>query len=141
MGQQHLRTGHAFFAQLGLVHLGQAHLPNSCSGLQLMHDGRARGPAQALHAFGNRTARDHDDFALDAIFALHQSRQLTAPLLNGRLIQPSTFIGHQTGADLDHDAMCITQHIGRHEDLQCFKPLAFIGKALEAMKLKAKQRT
>ena len=141
MGQQHLGTGHAFAAQLGLVHLGQPHLTDGSSGLQLMHLGRTRGPAQALHAFGNGAAGDHDDFALDAVFTIHQGRQLAAPLFNGGLIQTSTFIRNQAGADFDDDATGITQHIGRHENLQCFRPLTPMDKAQAAIKFKAKQRT
>ena len=129
MREQHLRAAQTLLAQLGLVHLRQAHLADGGGGLQLSHLARALGPAQALHALGDGAAGDHDDFALDAVFTIHQCRQLAAPLFNGGLIQTTTFIRNQAGADFDDDATGITQHIGRHENLQCFKPLTLMNKA------------
>ena len=65
MREQDLGTAHAVFAQLGFVHLRQTHLAHGRSSLQGRHFARAGAPAQALHAFGNRTTGDHDHlFAL-----------------------------------------------------------------------------
>ena len=130
---------------LAALMLALAAMPASAahggSGLQFMDLARAPTPAQPFHAFGNGAAGDHDDFALDAVFTIHQCRQLAAPLFNGGLIQTTTFIRNQAGADFDDDATGITQHIGRHENLQCFKPLTLMNKAKPAIKFKAKQRT
>ena len=110
MCQQHLCTACAVFAQLGLVHLRQAHLPNSGGGLQLMHLAGAHSPAQALHAFGDGATGDHDDLAPPPALAAHQGRQLATPLANSDLVQPTAFVGDQAGPHLDHDAARITQH-------------------------------
>ncbi|MNT43837.1 hypothetical protein D3C72_1803280 [compost metagenome] len=114
MGQQYLGTAQVLFAQLGFVHLHQAHLANGGSGLQLMNLLGALVPAQALHALGNGAAGDHDDFALDAVIAMHQGSKLAAPFGDGAFIQALAFVGDQTGADLDHDATCVAQNIRCH---------------------------
>jgi len=106
--QQHLGAAHAVFTQLGFVHLRQAHLPNSSRRLQGGHFARAGGPAQALHAFGNRAAGHHDHF-----FALGaEQRHLAAPFANRPLVQTATFVGHQAGANFDDDAARIAQEGG-----------------------------
>ena len=107
MGKQHLRTAQSIFAQLGFIHLRQAHLPHCCCCLQLTDIVWTRRPAQALHAFSNRAAGHHDDFPAIA----HQNSQLTAPFTNSLGVQSTTFIGHQAGAHLDHDPPCITHYI------------------------------
>ena len=109
MGKQHLRAAHTMGAQLGFVHLRQAHLPHSGCRLQCGHLAGSRGPAQALHAFCNGAAGHHDDF----LTRLRQLRQLAAPLANGGFVQASTLIGHQAGTHLDHDATRITQDRGK----------------------------
>ena len=103
MCQKHLGAAKAVFAQLGFIHLGQAHLPDSGGGLKLMNLVGTHDPAQAFHAFGNRPARHHDDFPAIA----HQNCQLAAPFTDGLLIQAAAFVGHQAGAYLDHDAFGI----------------------------------
>ena len=106
-------------AQFGLVHLHQPHLPHGGGGLQLMQLFGTRLPTQAFHAFGHGATGDHDELTTHAIGALHQSSQLAGPLLNGGLIQPPTFIGHQAGAHLDHNTSRVLYH--RH-DFKLFRP-------------------
>ena len=117
MRQQHLRARQILLAQLGLIHLRQAHLAHGGRGLELVNFAWAGAPAKALHALGDRAAGHHDDFAAHAIFALHQRRQLATPFANRDFIQPLALVRHETGANLHHDAACITQNIGDH--LQC----------------------
>ena len=105
MRQQHLGGAKPVLAQLGLIHLGQAHLSHRCGGLQFVQGVGALLPSQALHAFSNRAAGDHDEFAT----LTHQRAQLTAPFAYGLLVQTTAFVGHQTRADLDHNASCILQ--------------------------------
>ncbi len=105
--QQHLRAAHAVGAQLRLVHLGQPHLPYRGRRLQLVHFFGARGPAQALHALGDRPAADHDDLAAVA----HQGRELAAPLADGLRVQATPLVGDQAGAHLDDDAAGRAQHL------------------------------
>ena len=100
VGQQHLRAAHAIFAQFGFVHLRQAHLPDCGGGLQLVQFLRSAGPAEPLHAFGNRSARHHHQFAPLG----SQSRQLPTPVADRLGINTSTLIRHQAGANLDDDA-------------------------------------
>ena len=100
MRQQHLRRGHAVLAQLGLVHLRQAHLADGGGGLQLVQFVRTAGPAQALHALGDGAAGHHDHLA-----ALGGERgQLPAPFADGALVQPAALVGDQAGTHLDDDA-------------------------------------
>jgi hypothetical protein len=61
--EQHLRTAQTMGAQLRLVDLRQAHLAHGGSCLQLVDFMRTHGPAQALHALGDRAARDHHHLA------------------------------------------------------------------------------
>ena len=106
MGQQHLRAADAVFAQLGFIHLHQAHLADGSGCLQFMDGLGACVPAQALHAFGNRAAADHDDFTP----VLDQGSQLLRPLADGLGIQAAAFVGHQTRPDLDHNAPGVAQN-------------------------------
>ena len=103
--QQHLGTAQTVFAQLGLVHLRQAHLPNGRCRLELMDFIGAVAPAQPLHSLGDGATGDHDDFAPTT----HQLRQLAAPLPNRRLVEASAIVGHQARAHLDHNAAGIAQ--------------------------------
>ncbi|MNL55921.1 hypothetical protein D3C87_1793710 [compost metagenome] len=114
MGEQHLGTAHALLAQLGFVHLGQAHLADGGGSLQFVHFMGAGGPAQALHAFGDGTAGHHHNLARQPAIATHQSRQLTTPLANGGFVEATALVGHKTGAHLDHDAAGVTQYAGNH---------------------------
>ena len=105
MRQQHLRAGEALFAQLGLVHLRQAHLADGGGGLQLVQLLRPAGPAQALHAFGDRAAGDHHHLAPLA----GQFRQLAAPVADGLGVHASPLVGHQAGAHLHDDPSRVPQ--------------------------------
>ena len=107
--EQHLRAAQAALAQLGFVHLRQAHLAHGGGGLQFVNRMGARGPAQALHAFGNGAAGHHDDFGSRA----HQLRHLPAPFANRRLVQAPAFVGDQARADFDNNALGVAQHGGR----------------------------
>jgi len=111
--EQDLRAGQAVLAHLGLVHLRQAHLADRRGRLQLVDFARALGPPQAFRSFGNGAARHHDDLAPRTRLPVDQGRQLTAPLADGRGIEPTTFVGHEAGADLDDDAVCLAQDLGR----------------------------
>ena len=108
VGQQHLGAAQAIGTQFGFVHLGQAHLPHRGSGLQFMHFFGTDRPAQAFHAFCNRAAGDHDDFATIA----NQMGKLATPLADGLLIQPTAFVGHQTRPYFDHHTPRIAQYRG-----------------------------
>ena len=109
MGQQHLRAAHAAFAQLGLIHLDQAHLTNRRGGLQLVDFLGPRAPTQALHAFGHRTAADHDQFTP----LLDQRSQLLTPVTDRLLVQSPPLIGDQTGPHLHHNPARSTNHRGQ----------------------------
>ena len=69
--------------------LGQAHLADGGGGLQLVQLLRARRPAQALHAFGDRPGGDHHDLAA----RLAQHGHLAAPVADGLGIDASAFVG------------------------------------------------
>ena len=105
MREQHLGRLQLVLAQAAFVHLHQPHLANGSSGLQLVNFFGAGMPAQALHALGNGTAADHDDFTA----LLAQSGQLPAPLANGGGIQPAAFVGDQAGAYFHDDAAGLLQ--------------------------------
>ena len=110
--QQHLGAAQSLLAQLGLVHLDQAHLTDGGSGLQLVDFVRASGPAQALHALGNGATGNHDDFARRAVGRVqraHQRRHLAAPFADRNFVQATALVGDQAGADLDDDAARIAQ--------------------------------
>jgi hypothetical protein len=63
MGQQHLRAAQAMLAQLGLVHLGQAHLAHGGGGLQFMDFMRAVVQPRRFMPSAIGTAGHHDHFA------------------------------------------------------------------------------
>ena len=63
VGQQHLGAADAVLAQRRFVDLRQAHLADRRGGLQLVDAVRPRRPAEPLHAFGDRAARDHHHLA------------------------------------------------------------------------------
>ena len=62
VGEQHLGAVQAVAAEAALVALREAHLADRGGGLQLVHGVRAPRPAKALHALGDRPARDQDRF-------------------------------------------------------------------------------
>ena len=99
VGQQHLCAANAMLSQLGFVQLRQAHLADGRSGLQFVQRLGTRCPSQALHAFGDGSARHHHD--LTALRC--QRRQLPAPIADCVRIETTPLVGHQAGADLDDD--------------------------------------
>ena len=66
---------------------------------------RPHGPAEALHALGDRTARHHHDFA--ALPGEH--RHLPAPVADGVGVDAAAFVGDQARADLDDDPASVLQ--------------------------------
>lgn len=94
VGEQHLCAAHALLAQLGLVHLRQSHLPHRRSSLQFVDFLGARSPAQALHAFRNRTAGHHHHFAWNTALAAHERSQLATPFADGGFIKAAPLVGH-----------------------------------------------
>ncbi|BEU66124.1 hypothetical protein MAFF301069_06790 [Ralstonia pseudosolanacearum] len=100
MRQQHLRRADTVPRELRFVHLGQAHLSDGGSGLQLVDLLRPPGPAQPLHAFGDGAgAHQHDLLAGRA-----QRRDLRGPAGDGGLVEAAAVIGDQAGTDLDDEA-------------------------------------
>jgi hypothetical protein len=85
--QQHLGAAQALLAQLGFVHLRQAHLTDGCSRLQFVDLAGALRPAQALHALGNGAAGHHDDLARHLCVA-GQQRHLAAPFADRASSRP-----------------------------------------------------
>jgi hypothetical protein len=108
--EEHLRRSHAVLAQLGFVHLRQAHLAHGGGGLQFVDLVRAGGPAQALHALGDRAAGHHDHLAA----LLRQRRELPAPFADGAFVQAAPFVRHEAGADLHDDPPGRAQDVGAH---------------------------
>ena len=100
MREQDLRSQQIVPAKTLFVGLHQPHLTNSRSSLQLMHGAGALLPAQPLHALGDSAAGHQHHFAIH----LAQLDDLFSPARERSVIQPLPLIGHQTGADLDHEA-------------------------------------
>ena len=119
VGEQYLRAANAVLAQLGFVHLCQAHLAHGRRRLQFVHLAWAHTPAQALHALGHGAAGDHDHFARRAGLAVHQHCQLTRPFTNGLRVKPSPLVGHQARPHLDHDATRAAQYLGTFNSHLC----------------------
>ena len=109
--QQHLRAVHAVLGQPRLVHLHEPHLADSGGGLQLVHFLRPRGPAQALHAFGDRAAGHHQQFAPLPC----EHRQLARPIADGHGVDAAAFVGDEAGAHLDDDAARALQHASHRQ--------------------------
>src|SRR5882762_358606 len=91
----------AVLPEARLVDLHESHLPDCGGGLQLVHGVRALGPAQALHAFGDRAARDQDDL----LARLAKPRDLPCPARDGGRVQPCAPIGDEGAADLDDETL------------------------------------
>jgi hypothetical protein len=98
--EQHLRRVQSQFGKARFPHLHEAHLPDGRCRLQLVHRVRAPAPAQALHAFGDRTGRN--DQHLDA--ALAKPGDLARPVGDGAAIEALARVGEQARADLHDDA-------------------------------------
>src|SRR6266853_2175997 len=104
MGEKHLRRMQAVLPEARLVYLHESHLPECGGGLQFVHGVRAPRPAQALHAFGDRTARNQDEL----LAALAKLRDLCCPARDGRRVEPSAPVGDEGAADLDDETACLS---------------------------------
>src|SRR5690606_36264811 len=100
MCQQHLCSTHIVLPETGFVDLCQAHLADSCTGLQLMYARRTLVETEPLHSFGDRTRTDEHDFLAEGT----QLDDLLCPLADGDRIQPLAVVGDERRADLDDDA-------------------------------------
>src|SRR5207245_2893012 len=87
-----------------LVYLHESHLPDCGGGLQLMHGVRAPRPTQALHTFGDGTARNQDEL----LAGLPKLRDLRCPARDGGRVQPCTPVGDEGAADFDDETPCLS---------------------------------
>src|SRR2546430_8813887 len=99
MGEKHLRRMQAVLPEARLVYLHKSHLPDCGGGLQFVHGVRAPCPTQALHAFGDRAARDQDEL----VAALAKVCDLPCPARDGGRVEPCAPVGDERAADLDDE--------------------------------------
>src|SRR6185503_4471981 len=106
VGQQHLRGLQAVAAEGGLVGLREPHLADGGGGLQLVHGVRAFLPAEALHALGDRAARDQDDL----LAHLAERGDLLGEARDGGGIHAAPFIGDERRPHLDDERGRLLNH-------------------------------
>ena len=92
------------FQEGGFIGLRQAHLANGCCCLQVMHGTRPRGPAQALHAGGNRAGGDQQHLPPVGVQRGDLPRAFGDEIVGQALALPR----HQRAADLDHQALRVS---------------------------------
>src|SRR5262249_12529753 len=100
VGEQDLRGAQPVLAEARLVSLREAHLPHRGGGLELVHGAWPSGPAQPLHALGDRSARYEHDLPA----SLPEARDLARPARDRRRVQARAAVGDERAADLDDEA-------------------------------------
>src|SRR2546422_4422899 len=69
-----------------------------------MHGVWAPRPTQALHTFGDGTARNQDEL----LAGLPKLRDLRCPARDGGRVQPCTPVGDEGAADFDDETPCLS---------------------------------
>ena len=98
--QQDLRRVQAELRERRFVGLHESHLADGRRRLQLVHRRRPRGPAEPLHALGDRARRDEHDVLARVL----QLGDLRRPRGDGGGVEAASVVGDEARADLDHQA-------------------------------------
>jgi len=102
MGEQDLRSQQPMLPETRFVDLDQSHLADCRCGLQFVHRARPLLPAQALHAFGDGSARHEHHLPSEP----PQLGDLPRPARERLVVEALAAVGDKPAADLDHQAPC-----------------------------------